>query len=309
MCSDHALSQQFLEKIAAERGAAGSTLAAYRCDLDGYIAFLARRGAASLSAKTPLLRSYLASLKAQGLKPSSSARKLSALRQFHRFLYAESHRGDDPAAVLEGPRRVRPLPKTLSLAETERLLAAAACGEPSATPAARLRTARMACLVEMLYASGLRVSELLTLPKSAARQREPMLAVKGKGGRERLVPMSDLAQARAKAYRALLLEVNPQAAGSQWLFPAEGGSGRLSRQVFARDLKSIAVLAGIASARVSPHVLRHAFASHMLQNGADLRVIQELLGHADISTTQIYTHVLDDRVKSMVRDLHPMSHD
>ena len=308
MASAHALSGLFLEMIAAERGAAANTLQAYRRDLDDYIEFLAGQAQTPLSAATPVIRRYLTDLETRGFKAASSARRLSALRQFHRFLYAEGHRADDPSAVLEGPRRARSLPKTLSMAETGQLLAAAGAGLEGAglAPAERLKITRMTCLTELLYATGLRVSELLALPKGAARLRDPVLAIKGKGGRERLVPLSDPAQAAIRAYRDLLGKTDAASAKSPWLFPAPGGTGHLTRQVFARDLKSVAALAGIASTRVSPHVLRHAFASHLLQNGADLRVVQELLGHADISTTQIYTHVLDERMKAMVRDLHPL---
>ncbi len=225
----------------------------------------------------------------------------------HRFLYAEGLRGDDPAAILEGPRRAPSLPKILSVEEVERLLAAAhaAAAEAPEKSAERLNALRTVCLLELLYATGLRVSELVALPKTAGKSAEPLIYVRGKGGRERLVPLSEPARRAIAAYRALL-ETRGGAAGP-WLFPATAASGHLSRQVFARDLKTIAAQAGIATARVSPHVLRHAFASHLLQNGADLRVVQELLGHADISTTQIYTHVLDARMKAMVRDLHPLN--
>ena len=305
------LAGAFLDMLAAERGAAANTLQAYRSDLDDYVDFLAGRGSAPLKAGTPLIRAYLAGLEARGFKAASSARRLSALRQFHRFLYAEGHRGEDPAAVLEGPRRAARVPRVLDMAEVERLIASArdGCDEPALPPPARLRAARMSALVELLYGTGLRVSELVALPRSAAWLKEPLLAIKGKGGRERLAPLSEPAQAAIRAYRALLEETEPAAAKTSWLFPAPGASGHLTRQVFARELKDVAARAGIASARVSPHVLRHAFASHLLQNGADLRVVQELLGHADISTTQIYTHVLDERMKAMVRDLHPLADD
>jgi integrase/recombinase XerD len=171
----------------------------------------------------------------------------------------------------------------------------------------RLAAARTACVIELIYASGLRVSEVLSLPEAAARTKEPLLTVRGKGGRERLAPLSGPARAAMAVHRAQLGEAAPGAAASPWLFPADSAAGHMTRQAFARDLKFVASAAGIAPARVSPHVLRHAFASHLLQNGADLRVVQDLLGHADISTTQIYTHVLDERAKGMVRDLHPMN--
>jgi integrase/recombinase XerD len=197
----------------------------------------------------------------------------------------------------------------LSMAEVDKLLAVAREGlvAEGRSGSERLKTARLSCLIELLYASGLRVSELLSLPKSAARAREPLIAIRGKGGKERLVPISEPARAAILLYRAMLEERAPGAAASPWLFPADSESGHLTRQAFARELKVAAAAAGINAARISPHVLRHAFASHLLQNGADLRVVQDLLGHADISTTQIYTHVLDERAKAMVRDLHPLA--
>jgi integrase/recombinase XerD len=236
------------------------------------------------------------------------ARQLSAVRQFHKHLYLEGRRSDDPAAAIEGPRRSRPVPKVLSVADVDKLLSLAHEGldDPERPPAERLRATRMACLIELLYASGLRVSELLSLPKSVANARQPLIAVRGKGGKERLAPISEPARAAMARYRAMLEAEAPGRAKSPWLFPADGASGHLTRQVFARELKVVAVAAGLAAAHISPHALRHAFASHLLQNGADLRVVQDLLGHADISTTQIYTHVLDERAKAMVRDLHPL---
>ncbi|WP_026607776.1 site-specific tyrosine recombinase XerD [Methylocapsa acidiphila] len=301
----------FLEMIAAERGASKNTLDAYARDLVDYVAALAGAGKTPLQARAEDIRAYLSTLEARGLKPTSSARKLSSLRQFHRFLLAEGRRADDPAAILEGPRRGRSLPKVLSIAEVDRLLDVSKEGldDGARPPAERLRTLRVAALLELLYATGLRVSELVALPKSAARGEQPFLNIRGKGGRERLAPVSAPARRAVRAYRALLEETLPGAAAGPWLFPADSASGHVARQAFARDLKLCASAAGIGAARVSPHVLRHAFASHLLQNGADLRVVQELLGHADISTTQIYTHVLDERVKAMVRDLHPLSDD
>lgn len=299
--------EAFLDMLAAERGAAANTLDAYRRDLSDYQDFLVGIGKALRTATTDDIKAYLRGLKSRGFAASSSARRLSAIRQLHRFLYAEGTRGDDPAAILEGPRRPPALPKILSVEEVEQLLAAAhmtIADAPEKSPT-RLAAARIACLLELLYATGLRVSELVGLPKTAAKRAEPLILVRGKGGRERLVPISEPARRAITVFRGLL-EAAGQANGP-WLFPAESQSGHLSRQVFARDLKTVAARAGIGAARVSPHVLRHAFASHLLQNGADLRVVQELLGHADISTTQIYTHVLDARMKAMVRDLHPLN--
>jgi len=233
---------------------------------------------------------------------------LSAVRQLYRFLYAEGKRTDDPAAVLEGPKRGRQIPKVLSIAEVDRLLAQARQAMEGAeqAPAQRLRAARLLCLLEVVYATGLRVSELVALPAAAARRDQRMLVVRGKGGKERLVPLNQAAK-RAMAEYLKLRAGAGRDAQSKWLFPSFGEQGHLTRQHFARELKMLGSSCGIAPERLSPHVLRHAFASHLLHNGADLRVVQTLLGHADISTTQIYTHVLEERLKSLVRDLHPLA--
>jgi integrase/recombinase XerD len=296
----------FLDMLAAERGAGPNTLAAYGRDLADFGAYLADDGKSIARADTDDVRKYLGTLTRGGMSPATVARRLSAIRQLYRFLYAEGRRKDDPAAVLEGPKRGRALPKTLTLAEVDRLLRVAGETDAAAAPAVQLRAARLSCLVELLYATGLRVSELVALPVSAARRDARVIVVRGKGGKERLVPLNDAAKQAMAAYLALL----PQSAGggaSKWLFPSFGGSGHLTRQHFARELKALAASAGFRAAQVSPHVLRHAFASHLLHNGADLRVVQTLLGHADISTTQIYTHVLEERLKSLVRDLHPLT--
>ncbi|MBV9066017.1 MAG: site-specific tyrosine recombinase XerD [Methylobacteriaceae bacterium] len=305
---DEGLVDLFLDMLVSERGAAKNTIEAYRRDLAAYVGWLGARESSPLKVETETIRTYLAGLAGQGLAASSAARQLSAIRQFHRFLFSEGRRSDDPAAILEGPRRGRPLPRVLSIDEVERLLETSREGiDDEARPVGeRLRAARTFCLLEILYATGLRVSELVALPKSAARMRESFISVRGKGGRERLVPLTAKAREAMAAYRGLLEQMRPGAASLPWLFPADSESGHMTRQAFARDLKSAAAAAGIPVRRVSPHVLRHAFASHLLQNGADLRVVQELLGHADISTTQIYTHVLDERMAAMVRDLHPL---
>ncbi len=297
----------FLDMLAAERGASKNTLDAYRRDLDDYLAYLAETGGEPASATSATVRGFMASLEERGLKATSAARRLSAVRQFHKFLYVEGYAPADPTAAVSAPKRGRALPKVLSVAEVDRLLQAAYEGiaHPDASAPERLRAARMACLLELLYATGLRVSELMALPRSAAKTRDRFLVVRGKGAKERLVPLTDAARDAARSYLALL-EEQKKAAGP-WLFPADSRSGHLTRQAFARDLKVVAGAAGLRADKVSPHVLRHAFASHLLQNGADLRVVQELLGHSDISTTQIYTHVLDERLKSMVRDLHPLA--
>ncbi len=300
--------ESFLEMIAAERGAAKNTLEAYKRDLIAYSAGLKSLATTPVLAATKDVRAYLATLEALGFKATSAARRLSAIRQFHRFLVAENVRADDPSLILDGPRQGVRLPKILSVAEVDRLLSVAREGLDIETRPAgeRLRVARMTALLELLYATGLRVSELVALSRTALRGRDPLVLIKGKGGRERLVVVSAPARQAVDVYRALLKARAPALADGPWLFPADSDSGHLTRQAFARDLKLVAAAAGIASHRVSPHVLRHAFASHLLQNGADLRVVQELLGHADIATTQIYTHVLDERMKAMVRDLHPM---
>jgi integrase/recombinase XerD len=306
--SPQRLATLFLDMLAAERGAGKNTLEAYGRDLDDLAEHLADVGATVAAATTAELRAYLASLTRRGFKASSVARRLSAVRQLYRFLYAEGHRRDDPAAVIEGPKRGRALPKVLTIAEVDGLLATAHAGanDPARADAERLRALRLACLLEVLYATGLRVSELTALPAAAARRDQRMLVVRGKGGKERLVPLNEAAKRAMRDYLARLAERGVE---SKWLFPSFGESGRLTRQHAARELKALAAAAGIAADRVSPHVLRHAFASHLLQNGADLRIVQTLLGHADISTTQIYTHVLDERLKSLVRDLHPLAED
>jgi len=296
----------FLDMLAAERGADRNTLAAYARDLADFAAYLGGTGRSVAAAATEDVRRYLGHLSKRGLKPATVARRLSAIRQLYRFLYAEGKRKDDPAAVVEGPKRTRSLPKTLTLAQVDRLLRIAAQSDPEAPLPVRLRAARLYCLVELLYATGLRVSELITLPASAARRDARVLVVRGKGNKERLVPLNGAAKNSMADYLALLAQ-SGRVAGSKWLFPSFGESGHLTRQHFARELKTLGAAAELRPAQISPHVLRHAFASHLLHNGADLRVVQTLLGHADISTTQIYTHVIEERLKSLVRDLHPLA--
>jgi integrase/recombinase XerD len=313
--SDARLIALYLDMLAAERGAGANTLTAYGRDLEDFSHHLKAARSSVARAKTGDLRGYLGELARRGLRVTTVARRLSAIRQLFRFLYAEGHRADDPAAVLEGPKRDLALPKTLTLAEVDHLLRVAGAADASAPLPARLRAARLACLVEMLYATGLRVSELVALSISAARQDARVIVVRGKGNKERLVPLNDAAKRTMVNYLALLSEAEDAAEStkstkstkSKWLFPSFGESGHLTRQHLARELKVLAGAAGLRAAQVSPHVLRHAFASHLLHNGADLRVVQTLLGHADISTTQIYTHVLEERLKSLVRDLHPLA--
>jgi integrase/recombinase XerD len=311
--SDAKLINLFLDMLAAEQGAGPNTLDAYRRDLTDFSEFLARSGQSFAGAETQALRDYLADLDSRGFKSSSVARRLSAMRHLFRFVLDEGIRADDPAAILSGPKRGRGLPKVLSISDVDRLLAhAKALTEaPEASGLQRLRAIRLYCLLEVLYATGLRVSELVALPLSASRRDISMIVVRGKGNKERLVPLNQASRQAMADYLAAIEALKPEkkknAASSKWLFPSFGESGHLTRQHFARDLKELAASAGLAPRLVSPHVLRHAFASHLLHNGADLRIVQTLLGHTDISTTQIYTHVVEERLKSLVRDLHPLA--
>jgi integrase/recombinase XerD len=311
--SDAKLTNLFLDMLAAEQGAGNNTLDAYRRDLTDFSEFLGHSGQDFAGAQTQALRDYLADLDTRGFKSSSVARRLSAMRHLFRFLLNERIRSDDPAAILSGPKRGRGLPKVLTISDVDRLLvhAKALTTAPEISAPQRLRGLRLYCLLEVLYATGLRVSELVSLPRTAARRDARMIVVRGKGNKERLVPLNEPSrQAMADylaAIEALKTEKKKNAANSKWLFPSSGESGHLTRQHFARDLKELAAAAGLAPRLVSPHVLRHAFASHLLHNGADLRIVQTLLGHTDISTTQIYTHVVEERLKSLVRDLHPLA--
>lgn len=305
--------EAFLEMLAAERGAAPNTMAAYRADLDDFAAFLHRRGGDPAGAGPEELRAYLRGLADAGLKPRTAARRLSALRQFFRFLTREGVRPDDPTELLDGPRTPATLPKPVTEAEVTALIEAAA-----GLPGHRGKLAVAA--LELLYCSGLRASELVALPAAALRPDEPLVAVRGKGGRERLVPISSRAREAAMAAREALLErrggggkrkgaaaAARSAVTARWLFPARGASGHMTRQALGLLLKDAALAAGIEPERVSPHVLRHSFASHLLGHGADLRSLQLLLGHADIATTQIYTKVLEERLKALVEAHHPLA--
>src|ERR1700751_5384732 len=311
--SDVKLIGLFLDMLAAEQGAGENTLDAYRRDLTDLSEFLGKTGLNFAGATTEDLRAYLADLDTRGFKSSSVARRLSALRHLFRFLLSERMRSDDPAAILSGPKRGRSLPKVLSISDVDRMLSHAkeATEAAGASPTQRLRPMRLYCLLEVLYAPGLRGSEVLTLPGSAATPDARRIVVRGKGAKERLVPLNDASRQAMADYLSAMESVRTEkrkaSLASKWLFPSFGESGHLTRQHFARDLKDLAVAAGLSARQVSPHVLRHAFASHLLHNGADLRIVQTLLGHTDISTTQIYTHVVEERLKAMVRDLHPLS--
>ncbi len=291
--------EAFLEMLVAERGAAANTVEAYRGDLAHFAAFLAARGIAADRADAQAVRAYLAA-QAKRLAARSAARRLSALRQFHRFLVAEGARADDPTAALSAPRRGRTLPKILDERDVEALLAVAARRrEPEG--------ARLTALLEVLYSTGLRVSELVGLPLSAFGRDPRFLVACGKGGKERLVPLGAKAEEALALYRPLRARFLPKGRESKWLFPSRGARGHLTRQRFGQMLKALAREAGLDARKLSPHVLRHAFATHLLARGADLRSVQRLLGHADIATTQIYTHVLDDRLAEVVARHHPLA--
>jgi integrase/recombinase XerD len=285
----------FLEMMAAERGAAANTLDAYRRDLADFADCLTTLGLSVHQADSAALRDYIGQMKNRGLAARTAARRLSTLRQFHQFLFAEGVRDDDPSQVIDAPRLGRPLPKYLSEPEVDALIQTARRKEDVAGR-------RTQALVELLYATGLRVSELVGLPVSAVARNPETLIVRGKGDKERMIPLGDPAREASKAWLAVR-----QPKASRWLFPGDGQSGHFTRTGFAKMLDDLAIAAGIPPSRVSPHVLRHSFASHLLAHGADLRSVQQMLGHADIATTQIYTHVLDDRLKNLVAHHHPLS--
>lgn len=293
--------EAFLEMVSAERGASKNTLEAYGRDLSSFAAYLKPKGRGLETASSDDVRGYLAGLEAEGLAQSTRARRLSALKQFHKFLYTDGWRNDDPCLGLRGPGARRHLPKAISEGDVDALFAAMGA---SRTPEAL----RLSCLVHLLYASGLRISELVGLPLSAVTGSERLIMVKGKGGRERLVPVSADARTATDMYLGVRDRFLPDPkAGSPFLFPSRGAEGHLSRRRVGQLLKDLALEAGLDPAKVSPHVLRHAFATHLLAHGADLRSVQQMLGHADISTTQIYTHVLEERLKQLVNDHHPLA--
>jgi len=297
--------EAFLEMQAVERGAAANTIEAYRRDLDQYRSYLDGRGRELAGATQADISGWLTALSEAGLGASSRARALSAVRQLYKFLVIEGQVADAPTEGQVGPRRKRPLPKTLSVAEVDKLIAEAARRTEDGDDIEKRRALRLYCLIEMLYATGMRVSELVSLPRSVLAGDARVLTIKGKGGRERLVPLNP--SARAALDRYLAATTGEGRITSKWLFPSKSAEGHLTRQRFAQDLKLLAMEAGIDGERISPHVLRHAFASHLLDRGADLRAVQQLLGHADISTTEIYTHVLEERLKKLVHEHHPLA--
>ncbi len=296
MDSDRTLISQFLEMLGAERGASQNTLESYERDLDQ----LSENNTISLKAITrDHVRAYLSLLQTQGMAARTQARKLSTLRQFYKFLYAEGIRDDNPVLGIDSPRLGKTLPKLISESQVSRLLEEA---QNQADQKGDLKSLRLHALIELLYATGLRVTELVSLPLMAVRSGQPYIYVRGKGDKERLVPMNARAIRAVESYSEAVAET-----GGKWLFPSRGAKGHLTRHRFAQLLKQLGADAGILPSHLSPHVLRHAFATHLLAHGADLRAVQKMLGHSDISTTQIYTHVLEERLKTLVQQKHPLS--
>jgi len=298
--------ERFLEMMSAERGAAENTLSSYAQDLAWVNKALLARGSDLMLADREVLLQLLQQLADEGFEAASQARRLSCLRQFYQFLYLEKLRSDNPAAELDSPRRARTLPKIMSERQVTQLLdrAEKEAADETQSHAVHRRSLRLWTLIEMLYASGLRISELVSLPLNAVKGKPRLILIKGKGGRERLVPISHKATEALGLW--LSLRQNDKHHASRYLFPAASGSGYVARQVVARELKALAMRADIDPQSLSPHLLRHAFASHLLAHGADLRSLQQLLGHADIATTQIYTHVQEERLAKLVNDLHPL---
>ncbi|WP_309645430.1 tyrosine recombinase [Phenylobacterium sp.] len=293
--------EAFLEMMAVERASARNTLTAYGKDLADAQAFLRGRDSDLAAASAENIESYFAALSDRGLSPATASRRRAAVRQFYRFVLGEGWRADDPSRRVEAPKKGRPLPKVLSRAEMDAIIASAGARDGA-------QGLRLGCMVELAYASGLRISELTSLQLSVLARDPAYLIVKGKGGKERLAPLNPAARTAMKAYLDVRKSFLPKSdAANPWLFPSRGKGGRLTPRRFAQLLDEAAADAGIDPARVSPHVLRHAFATHLLEGGADLRVVQKLLGHADIATTQIYTHVAGDRLAEVMATRHPLA--
>ncbi len=293
--------EAFLEMMAVERAAARNTLTAYGKDLADAQGFLKSRKRDLASAAPEDIEAYFERMGALGLAPATAARRRAAVRGLYRFALGEGWRKDDPSRRVDAPKKGRPLPHVLSRAEMDRLIAAATARDGAAG-------LRLGCMVELLYASGLRISELLALPVAALARDPAYLIVKGKGGKERLAPLNAPARTAVKAYLPVRKSFYPKGAtDSPWLFPSRSGGGRLTRRRFSQLLDEAALVAGIDPTKISPHGLRHAFATHLLEGGADLRTVQKLLGHADIATTQIYTHVVQGRLRTVMEQSHPLA--
>ena len=301
MSASSGWAEAFLEMMAVERAAAKNTITAYGKDLADASGYLASRGRDLGDASAEDVEAYFAALGARGLSPATASRRRAAVRQFYRFVLGEGWRADDPSRRVDAPKRGRPLPKVLSREEVNAIIAAASAKDGA-------QGLRIGCVVELIYASGLRISELTALPLAALARDPAYLMVTGKGGKDRLAPLNNAARAAVKAYLEVRKTFLPKGdLANPWLFPSRGKAGRMTPRRFAQLLDEAAADAGIDPARVSPHVLRHAFATHLLEGGADLRVVQKLLGHADIATTQIYTHVAGDRLAQVIASKHPLS--
>lgn len=298
--------ESFLDMMSAERGASINTLSAYRRDLLDFSGHRAAKGGNVKSASRDDIKAYLSVLSRSGVSGSTQARRLSALRQFFGFLYSEGRRKDDPTDAIEAPKRQRPLPKTLSHEDMDALIREARARSEKSSEGLRLL-----CMVEILYASGLRVSELMTLPLAAARNRDGFVLVRGKGDKERLAPLNNAARTAIRDYLAVRDQFLPpgvrRSHAERFLFPSRGAEGHITRRRCHQMLKGLAASAKIDPDKLSPHVLRHAFATHLVEGGADLRSVQTMLGHADIATTQIYTHVAKDRLTQVVEAAHPLA--
>ena len=312
---DPQLIAAFLEMLAAERGAAQNTLDAYRRDLENALRYFEHSTSQAsthvfVSLKPAHISDFMRALTNDGQAPTTRSRRLSALRQLFKFMVAEQIVDTDPTHGISGPKKSRPLPQTLSIAQVDKLLATAHARCNDLTGRELARALRMHALMEILYATGVRVTELVSLPRNVLLGDDRVLTIVGKGGRERLVPLTTSARSALDAYLSAAQKPKnelSQTVATKWLFPSRSSTGHLTRQRFAQDLKELAIESSLDPNEVSPHVLRHAFASHLLDRGADLRTVQQLLGHADISTTEIYTHVLEERLKKLVQDHHPLA--
>ncbi|MGY9051762.1 MAG: site-specific tyrosine recombinase XerD [Alphaproteobacteria bacterium] len=300
--------ESFIEMLSAERNSSENTLVAYKSDINQYFSFLVKKNINLIDASTSDIRNWISALSKTGIASSSLARKITAVKQLYNFLFEENLIKLNPAKTIENPRLGRPLPKVLSEENITRLLdfIKNKTKDKKLTDSKKIKLQRLLCQVEILYATGFRVSELIGLTINQVLGEDLFITIKGKGGKERLVPLTELAKKEILEYLDMV-KMSKNINLSHYLFPSGSKSGHITRQRFAQDLKAVSIEAGLNPKLISPHVIRHAFASHLLSGGADLRVVQQMLGHSDISTTQIYTHILDDRLKSLVIEHHPLS--